>query len=45
MREKYARFFANYPLTNKQETLDYKFTIDSYDDKTKEAIITIEKIR
>ena len=43
--EKYSRFFPNYPYTNKYETLNYRFTVESYDDKTKEAVITIEKIK
>ena len=41
----YSQFFSNYPFTNKRETIDYKFTVDSFDNETKEAIITIEKIR
>ena len=43
--EKYSHFFPNYPLTNKQESLNYEFMVESYDDRTKEAVITIEKIR
>lgn len=40
----YSRFFSNYPFTNKRGTIDYRFTVDSYDDETKEAFVTIEKV-
>ena len=43
--EKYSRFFPNYPLTNKHGSLEYRLTVKSYDDKTKEAVIEIEKIQ
>ena len=39
----YSRFFSNYPFTNKRETIGYRFTVDSFDNETKEAVITIEK--
>lgn len=42
--EKYSAFFPNYPLSNKYGDIDYRFTVDSFDNETKEAIITIEKI-
>ena len=42
--EKYSSFFPNYPLSNKYENIDYRITVDSFDNETKEAIITIEKI-
>jgi hypothetical protein len=39
----YSQFFSNYPFTNKRETIGYKFTVDSFDNETKEAVITVEK--
>ncbi|MBR3275683.1 MAG: hypothetical protein IKG08_03615 [Eubacterium sp.] len=42
--DRYSAFFPNYPLGNKRESINYKFTVDSFDNKTKEAVITIEKV-
>ena len=42
--EKYSAFFPNYPLSNKYGDISYRFTVDSFDNESKEAIITIEKI-
>jgi hypothetical protein len=39
----YSQFFSNYPYTNKRETIGYKFTVESFDNETKEAVITVEK--
>ena len=33
----------NYPLNNKYGSVNYRFTVDSYGDETKETIITIER--
>lgn len=41
--EKYSRFYPNYPLSNKYKTISFRFTVESFDNKTKEAMITIEK--
>ena len=44
MPEKYSAFFPNYPLSNKYGDIGYRFTVDSFDNESKEAVITIEKI-
>ena len=41
--EKYRNYFPNYPLSNKKEPVNYRFTVESFNSETLEAIITIEK--
>jgi M6 family metalloprotease-like protein len=41
--EKYQSYFPNYPLSNKKEPVNYRFTVESFDSETLEAIIMIER--
>ena len=43
--EKCAGAFVDAPLMNNGSTLDYEVEVDFYDPETREAIVTVRKIR
>ena len=43
--EKNKKAFANAPLMNNGSTFDYEVEVNFYDPDTREAIVTVRKIR